>query len=98
MLSIEQTVFAFQISALAAAFLWLTEPGQIFERYGYWLQKMEWKLGARVLKPLGACPRCFAGQAGFWIGAATFGLSLRVITFTLLTITLNELIQTWRNK
>lgn len=98
MLSIEHTFFAFQVAASAAALLWLTEPGQLFEKYGQWLARMEWKIDARLLKPIGACPRCFAGQAGFWIGAATFGPSLKIITFTLTVITIHETIQKWRNK
>ena len=85
MLTLEQMFWAAQAACIAKAFLLITEPGQILSGYGHWLERNEWKLG-KFYKPLGGCGRCFAGQVGFWLGAATFGLSLKVVTFCFLTI------------
>lgn len=90
MLNIEQMLWAFQVAAIAQGFLLLTERGHIFAAYGIWLDKNEYRL-KKAYKPLGGCGLCFAGQAGFWIGAATFGLSLKVVTFCFLTILFYQL-------
>jgi hypothetical protein len=97
MLTAEQTLWAFQAACIAVGFLLITEPGQILSGYGHWLDKNEWRLG-KLYKPLGGCGRCFAGQVGFWIGAAIFGLSPKVITFCFTTLIFHQIINRWLQK
>lgn len=97
MLTVEQTLWAFQAACIAAGFMLITEPGQILSGYGHWLDRNEWRLG-KLYKPLGGCGRCFAGQVGFWLGAATFGLSLKVITFCFTTLIFHQIISKWLQK
>lgn len=85
MLNAEQMLWAFQAAALAKVFMLLMEHGHILSWYSTWLDRNEYRLG-KLYKPLGGCGRCLAGQAGFWLGGATFGLSLKVIAFCFLTI------------
>ena len=89
--------YSAQVAICAFVFLLLTEPGHIFSFYGRFLQRMEWKISPAVWNPIGGCERCFSGQVGFWIGASMFGLSLKVIPFTLITIFIFTIIQKWWN-
>lgn len=55
---------SFQIAVFAAVFSdILTKEGNLFERYGFWLDK----LPTFWAKPLGYCAACLAGQIGFWV-------------------------------
>jgi hypothetical protein len=93
MLSIADIFNALQVAICCRAFLWLTEAGQIFALYGRFLHRLEWKSPV-LYKPLGGCLQCFTGQVAFWLSAAIFGLSLKIIPFTLITI----FIQIWLSK
>lgn len=93
MLSLTDIFHAAQIAVCVRVFLALTESGQVFAFYGRFLQRLEWR-SPTLYKPLGGCLNCFTGQAALWISAAMFGLSIKIIAFTLITI----FIQIWLSK
>lgn len=93
MLTLADIFHAAQIAVCARVLLLLTESGQVFAFYGRFLQRLEWK-SPTMYKPLGGCLNCFTGQAALWVSAAMFGLSIKIIPFTLITI----FIQIWLSK
>ena len=93
MLTLSDIFHAAQIAVCARVFLLLTESGQVFAFYGRFLHRLEWK-SPTLHKPLGGCLNCFTGQGALWLSAATFGLSIKIIPFTLITI----FIQIWLSK
>lgn len=86
------TFFDFQLSLQIAVFAAvfseiLIREGNLFERYGFWLDK----LPTFWAKPLGYCSACFAGQIGFWCFLffrfeLTFGFAVRLVSFSSLAI------------
>lgn len=69
MLSLVDILYSFQAAVLAFVLLRLFEPGNIFAFWGRVLNRRP-SLPDWIRKPLGYCPRCFAGQIGFWFGLA----------------------------
>lgn len=73
MLTYSDFQLSLQIAVFAAVFSEiLIREGNLFERYGFWLDK----LPTFWAKPLGYCSACFAGQIAFWYLVAHFELSL----------------------
>ena len=67
MLNLIDILYSFQIAVLAVVLLSLFEEGNIFAFWGRILNRRP-SLPDWIRKPLGYCPRCFAGQLGFWFG------------------------------
>ena len=93
MLTLTDIFQAAQIAVCVRVFLVLTESGQVLEIYGRFLTWLEWR-SPTLYKPLGGCLNCLTGQLGLWISAAMFGLSIKIIPFTLITI----FFQIWLSK
>ena len=88
MLTFSDFQLSLQIAVFAAVFSEiLIREGNLFERYGFWLDK----LPTFWAKPLGYCAACFAGQIGFWsFLVLEFEFSLefaaRLVSFSSLSI------------
>ncbi len=81
------------IAVLAHVAQTLFEKGQVFEAYGRWLKRIEWKW-PRTQKMLGGCQRCFTGQMALWIGALALGYNpFRLALFIAVSIFFSDLIQ-----
>lgn len=101
MLTTHELFFALQTAMLSACLQLLMQDGQVFGWYGNWLAKkhFEWQ-NAWIAKPLGLCPRCFAGQVGLWSGfiyftffqgLGPFEILIKTVFFTSANIIIHEI-------
>lgn len=66
MLTLSDLQLCAQIAALAVVFSdILTRPKMLFEKYGYWLDRLE-TTRPRIAYPIGYCAKCTGGQIGLW--------------------------------
>ena len=92
MLTLIELYYAFQIAIFAHVLTLLMQEGNILDFWSAFLSRKQWTWPAWVLKPLGACERCFCGQVGFWCAVLSRDLSpAEVIIFTATVIFTTEL-------
>lgn len=66
MLTLSDLQLCAQVAALAVVFSdILTRPKMLFERYGYWLERLE-TTRPHIAYPMGYCAKCTGGQIGLW--------------------------------
>jgi len=91
MLTQYDTQASLQIAIFAVVFSdLLTRRGELLERYGFWLDRLE-KKHPKLAKPLGYCAKCFGGQIALWAfpfiaGARGFHVCIRWVCFVSFTI------------
>lgn len=101
MLSLSDIQMSFQVAVFACCFvLVLIQPDMIFERYGQFVFDSRFsRRYPELVKVLGACERCFAGQIALWsfliVNASdfdTFTVWPRLICFVALSILSTEFV------